>query len=46
MMLETDMVMVTDPEFRKYSEIYYKDYDRFAKDFAAAWTKLTQNGFC
>jgi len=46
MMLETDMVMVTDPEFRKWSEIYYKDYDRFAKDFAAAWTKLTQNGFC
>lgn len=46
MMLETDMVMVTDPEFRKYSEMYNKDYDLFAKDFAAAWTKLTQNGFC
>jgi len=46
MMLETDMVLLTDPEFRKWSEIYKNDYDRFAKDFAAAWTKLTQNGFC
>jgi len=46
MMLETDMVMITDPEFRKWSETYRDDYDRFENDFVAAWTKLTQNGFC
>jgi len=46
MMLEADMIMVTDPEFRKWTEIYKDDYERFANDFVGAWTKLTQNGFC
>lgn len=46
MMLETDMVMANDPEFRRYSIVYRDDYERFEKDFVAAWTKLTQNGFC
>merc|ERR1719208_584286 len=46
MMLISDMVMKTDPEFRKWTEIYKNDYDRFEKDFVAAWVKLTQNGFC
>jgi len=45
MMLETDMAFVKDPEFRKWVEIYNNDYDLFAKDFTAAWTKLTENGF-
>lgn len=45
MMLETDLVLATDSEFRKYSEIYKDDYGRFAKDFTSAWTKLTENGF-
>lgn len=45
MMLETDLALVKDPEFRKWVEIYNKDYDLFAEDFAKAWTKLTENGF-
>jgi len=44
MMLPTDMANITDPDFRKWSEIYYKDYDRFEKDFASAWKKLTELG--
>jgi len=46
MMLETDMTLRTDPEFRKWSEIYKNDYERFEKDFVSAWVKLTENGFC
>merc|ERR1712217_702632 len=34
MMLPTDMVMLTDADFRQYSELYYKDYDAFESDFA------------
>jgi len=44
MMLETEMALTRDPEFRKYSEIYKKDYNRFEKDFIAAWCKLVNNG--
>lgn len=42
MMLPTDIAMKTDPEFRKWSEIYYKDSDKFMKDFGAAFKKLTE----
>jgi len=45
MMLPTDIALKTDPEFKKWSEIYYKDSDRFLKDFAAAYKKLTELGF-
>jgi len=45
MMLPTDLALKTDPEFRKWSDIYYKDNDRFLKDFAVAFKKLTELGF-
>jgi len=45
MMLPTDMAMLDDPDFRKWSEIYYKDSDRLFKDFATAFKKLVENGF-
>jgi len=44
MMLPTDMALKTDPEFKKWSEIYKRDYARFEKDFIAAWVKLTSLG--
>jgi len=44
MMLPTDMVMKTDPEFRKYSKMYIDDEATFMKDFAAAFKKLTELG--
>jgi len=44
MMLETEMSLRTDPEFRKYSEIYKNDYARFEKDFINAWVKLVNLG--
>jgi len=45
MMLPADLTLKSDPEFRKWSEIYHKDSDRFLKDFAAAFKKLTELGF-
>jgi len=45
MMLPTDLALKSDPEFRKWSEIYYKDNDKFLKDFAVAFKKLTELGF-
>lgn len=45
MMLENDMWMKRDPEFRKYVEIYAKDQDALFKDFAKAFKKMTENGF-
>lgn len=44
MMLPTDMALVWDPEFNKYVEAYWKDEAKFQKDFAKAWTKLTELG--
>jgi len=44
MMLPTDLALKSDPEFRKWSDIYYKDSDRFMKDFGAAYKKLTELG--
>jgi len=44
MMLPTDMVNLTDPEFRKYSLMYQKDEAKFIEDFAAAFKKLTELG--
>jgi len=45
MMLPADLTLKSDPEFRKWSEIYYKDNDKFLKDFGAAFKKLTELGF-
>ncbi|KAI9503635.1 heme peroxidase [Coemansia spiralis] len=44
MMLPADMVFRTDPQFRKYSEIYAADQDAFFADFAKAFTKLLELG--
>jgi len=44
MMLPTDMALTWDPEFNKWVDIYWKDDARFQKDFAKAWTKLTELG--
>jgi len=44
MMLPTDMTMKSDPEFRKYSKLYYENEETFMKDFASAFKKLTELG--
>lgn len=44
MMLPADMVLIQDPKFRKFVELYAKDEEVFFKDFTSAWTKLTENG--
>ncbi len=40
MMLPTDMCLISDPDFKKYAEAYYKDEKLFFADFAKAWEKL------
>ena len=40
-MTDADMAMKMDPEYRKISERFYKDFDYFSKVFARAWFKLT-----
>jgi len=44
MMLPSDMCIIKDPSFRKWADIYYRDEERFFKDFTAAFTKLTELG--
>jgi cytochrome c peroxidase len=44
MMLPTDLVLIKDPKFREFVEIYAKDEEKFFKDFAAAFSKLQENG--
>jgi len=44
MMLISDMALVEDPEFKKWTEKYAKDEALFFKDFSAAFLKLTENG--
>merc|ERR1712063_88035 len=44
MMLPTDMVLVEDPSFRKYVEIYANDERTFFRDFADAYAKLISLG--
>jgi len=44
MMLETDLALIRDPEFRKWVEIYAKDQNLFFKDFAVAFSKLLELG--
>jgi cytochrome c peroxidase len=43
-MLPSDMVLIQDPIFRKYVELYAKDEDVFFKDFAKAFSKLLELG--
>jgi cytochrome c peroxidase len=44
MMLQSDMVLIADPEFKKYVEMYAKDETLFFKDFAKAFAKLLELG--
>ncbi|KAI0218700.1 heme peroxidase, partial [Massospora cicadina] len=44
MMLPTDMALYKDPSYRKYVLEYAKDADKFAKDFADAFSKLLELG--
>ncbi|GAA6013427.1 hypothetical protein JCM10207_008840 [Rhodosporidiobolus poonsookiae] len=44
MMLPTDMSLISDPEFRKWVEIYAEDRDRFFDDFAKVFAKLLELG--
>eukprot|EP01084_Bolivina_argentea_P006422 12184_1 len=44
MMLPADMVMMSDPQFRKWTQIYYNDKQSFFEHFAAAYKKLTELG--
>jgi len=44
MMLPSDLALRDDPEFAKWSRIYYDDEPRLFKDFAAAFKKLTELG--
>eukprot|EP00586_Coscinodiscus_wailesii_P016581 CAMPEP_0172499860 /NCGR_PEP_ID=MMETSP1066-20121228/132009_1 /TAXON_ID=671091 /ORGANISM="Coscinodiscus wailesii, Strain CCMP2513" /LENGTH=315 /DNA_ID=CAMNT_0013273831 /DNA_START=57 /DNA_END=1001 /DNA_ORIENTATION=+ len=44
MMLPSDMVLIHDPEFKKYVELYAKDEDAFFRDFAKAFAKLLELG--
>ncbi len=40
-MTDADMAMKMDPDYRKISELFYKDPEYFAQVFARAWFKLT-----
>lgn len=44
MMLPAEIAMYSDKEFKKYFDLYAKDEDRFFKDFAEAFKKLTELG--
>ncbi|KAL4144638.1 hypothetical protein PRNP1_013764 [Phytophthora ramorum] len=44
MMLPADLVLIQDPQFKKYVELYAKDEDLWFKDFSKAFVKLTENG--
>ncbi|GAX79031.1 hypothetical protein CEUSTIGMA_g6471.t1 [Chlamydomonas eustigma] len=44
MMLPSDLVLVQDPDFKQYVELYAKEKKTFYKDFADAFTKLEELG--
>ncbi|XP_066347388.1 probable L-ascorbate peroxidase 3, peroxisomal isoform X2 [Miscanthus floridulus] len=43
--LPTDKVLVEDPEFRQYVELYAKDEETFFRDYAESHKKLSELGF-
>ena len=45
MMLPTDMVLLDDPAFKKWVNVYAKSEETFFADFAVAFQKLTELGF-
>ena len=44
MMLPSDIVLIKDPELKKYVDMYAKNEDLFFKDFATAFAKLLALG--
>lgn len=44
MMLETDLALIKDPEFRVWAEKYAADQKLFFEHFAAAFAKLLELG--
>ena len=44
MMLPSDLVLIQDPAFKKYVELYAKDRFKFYKDFQTAFVKLEELG--
>ncbi|GMH33438.1 hypothetical protein BSKO_01272 [Bryopsis sp. KO-2023] len=44
MMLPADLVMIEDPEFKKYVQLYAEDRKQFFSDFATAFQKLEELG--
>ncbi len=44
MMLPADLALKSDPEFRKFSKMYYDDEQKFMDDFSKAFKKLTEFG--
>lgn len=44
MMLPSDIVLIEDPAFSGFVDLYAKDQKIFFKDFAAAFQKLTELG--
>jgi len=45
MMLPTDMVLIEDPAFKKWVDVYAASEASFFADFAVAFQKLTELGF-
>lgn len=44
MMLPSDLVLIEDPNFKQYVELYAKDQKKFFADFSAAFQKLEELG--
>jgi cytochrome c peroxidase len=44
MMLPSDLVLIQDPDFKQYVELYAKEKKTFYKDFADAFAKLEELG--
>jgi catalase (peroxidase I) len=44
MMLVADMVLLWDPEFKKYLDVYAQDEEKLKHDFGVAYKKLTELG--
>eukprot|EP00898_Chlorokybus_atmophyticus_P009296 jgi/Chlat1/997/Chrsp108S01408 len=44
MMLPTDMELIWDPSFRKWTDLYAADQDKYFEDFAKAFKKLIELG--
>merc|ERR1712107_553323 len=44
MMLPTDIMLIAEPAFKKWVELYAKDEDAFFTDFASAFSKLLALG--